>query len=515
MAAPQAQPFAMTPPNIGGVAGANLTPWTGGIPNASWSASDTTNPLTPYCYHFPDDKSLKVYAFQTNAPDDKFKRDDADYPLSSFAEDLMDKFARGGMAYLFHMLDPIDRNTRVNILEFHSRFTKDNVADEVQFMTADPLTRPGTGTRFAVVRNRYDAFDKANLNAARVYLLSALDEGLKVAIRPQITADMSVMEIWMIIVAEVQSDSIRAHRKLERDIEKMKLDEYAGENVKELARDLLVKCSELERAKRLPSDMILTIVEIFSKCSVEDFRIHFIGRRSDVEKFLKESAGKSAAVVALMPTRITYRILIDEAISKYQSLVDSTDGWGPAAKLEDKGGAPSAFASCMSADDMKKMFEAQLSLMAKQGQFGGTRTCYNCGADDHFAKDCPKPPKSNGNGGRSKGWKKIAPIVFKDLVKTAEGQKWTFCAHCNRYTPSHDTATHSGAKKNGVNNADWDPTGKSDTTTILGSGSAAQNNNNNNNSNDNGGTGGTENEGANAAVAETSGMNLGNFSAFY
>jgi hypothetical protein len=41
-------------------------------------------------------------------------------------------------------------------------------------------------------------------------------------------------------------------------------------------------------------------VNIYAKSSVEEFRIYFIGRQVEVERFLKKSSGKSRDVVRAM-----------------------------------------------------------------------------------------------------------------------------------------------------------------------------------------------------------------------
>ena len=44
--------------------------------------------------------------------------------------------------------------------------------------------------------------------------------------------------------------------------------------------------------------------------------------------------------------------------------------------------------------------------------------CYNCGAEDHCAKDCPEPKKNNSEGGGSnRNWRTIPPSASRGESK--------------------------------------------------------------------------------------------------
>ena len=94
--------LAATKPKYGKVGGSHV--WIGGAPLADWSNTSFIAPLTPYCWRSDDPISqMKVYGKQTDGQDVKFKHDNPDYPLLSFATDALNHMEAHGMDTLFFM----------------------------------------------------------------------------------------------------------------------------------------------------------------------------------------------------------------------------------------------------------------------------------------------------------------------------------------------------------------------------------------------------------------------------
>jgi hypothetical protein len=407
-------------PKIGGIS--NGVVWVGGEPNVSWTETKNLEPRSAYCRRHTTDKDLKVLEYMLKAHVPKFKRDDPLFPLVSFASDVETHMELTGMDSVFWFADPTDPTQMLNVFTSHSRFPENYVAQEVS-------RKLKNGT--------YDKYDIQNLEFSANYLRESLDVTLRGDIRGLLRPKITGPELFMTVVSEIQSSSVRLYRAKERQLEAMSLKTYPGENVKTLTRDIANICDELDRAGRLPEDITLTIVNIYAKSSVEEFRIYFIGRRVEVERFLKKSSGKSRDVVRAMDDYIGYKEMGLEANSQYQSLIDSGN-YGPATTANDAGDAPQVF---MTKTDTTALIQQKLKTSTRDTS---TIKCFKCGKMGHFANKCPDTTTPSNVPSGAPNWKKVAPAATDEQTKTVDEVKYYWCDHanCKRWNPSHLTENH-------------------------------------------------------------------------
>ena len=82
-------------------------------------------------------------------------------------------------------------------------------------------------------------FDQHCLNALSdscQWLLASLDLSLKTHLQPQLPTNQTGPQLWMLIVAEVQADSLRRCTTLRKKFESLTLAQFKGENVREWAK---------------------------------------------------------------------------------------------------------------------------------------------------------------------------------------------------------------------------------------------------------------------------------------
>jgi hypothetical protein len=398
------------------------TPWTGGKPKPDRTDCERTSPLTPFGYRQAGEKFYKNYQKLTTGRILKLKRNDPSDTLTNFSDDAARHMERTGMDSVFYFTDPSDNDKMLNLFESHMHFTAAEISKQVTTMKAN---------------NTYDPYDIDNLNNSRSWLEDSLDSDLWNSLRSQVDRDLSGPELYMVLVSEVQSDSIQSMRTKEHKLQALKLKDYPGENVRDLNNDILVLCNTLFNNKTLPIDTILCIVDKYTAASSEDFRVHFMTRRAAVESFMRATAGKDAAVIAAMPDPITYRSITAEASTKYQSLLD-TDKWPSAATANDRGGAPDILAH------MAKL-ESKVDAVLLQKQTRGNGpvdmakiTCHNCGQPGHYKNDCPKSS--------SAGWQRTAPAAGEPESKQVGPRLFHWCATCNRWSTTHATVEKGNVK---------------------------------------------------------------------
>lgn len=411
--------------------------WIGGPPLADFSGTALASYNSPLAIRgISAESEIKGYAKRVlDGSSTKFKRDDPEFSLMAFAEEALGHMQTHGMDTVFYMtgVDSVGEGGE-EVFTYHSKYTKSHVASFIQGKIAN-------GT--------YDQQAQICLKESAQWLVNSLDESLKGSIRPQLTSRPTGPEVWMMIVSEVQSDSLRRCALLTEQFRSLSLSKYKGENVRDYAKaadDILL---QLERDDQLPSTHLLDIVDHLSSCTVMDFKIHWMTKRGKVEEFVKETLGKSKQAVATLPNRIHYRDLLEEAKSKFINLQHL---WGP--------GTPAKEEALLSQVKALKAQVAKMdqSLKSKAGGDGGKssgdtsgqskRKCFICDSTDHLKKDCPQK-KSGGGGGNNQSpstgkWAK--PKDGEPHEKTVDGVKKFWCSKCGdgkgRWNNTHKTDAH-------------------------------------------------------------------------
>ena len=282
----------------------------------------------------------------------------------------------------------------------------------------------------------------------------------------------------MMIVAEVQSESLRRCISLRKKFEGLTLVQFKGENVRDWAKEAHSCLLQLERDGQLPPLHLLDIVDQLTACSVMDFKVIWMAKRAPVEQFLKESTGKDESAIALMPNRIHFNDLIEEAKTGYTNLLHK---WGnqPTAKEQ------ALTAKITSLEAKVAQMNQKLSVADGKGNQTPKKngnnnnpsapnpkhkdlTCHNCGEKGHIKPHCPKKGEGNGtnnNNNTSNADKALwaPPKDGESWERMIKGSLRFWCPKCRRGNggwTNHKAAAHvDGFKKKmqGANNAATPP----------------------------------------------------------
>ena len=420
-----------TAPILGGVYKDDIV-WIGGPPNVDFSGPYCLTFPTPLCLRNLDaTMEIKGYTKRTQGHDIKFKRDDPEFGLNAFAEAALQHMQQCGMDTVFYM-EGVDVNGEggEELFHHHTRFTKATVDAFIAKQIRDGV---------------YDKYQKEALAQSAVWLYNSLDESLKASLRTQLASRPYGPSLWMIIVDEVQSDSLDRCDNIAEKFKAMKLADFKGENVREYAAVADEILTQLQTDRQLPRNHLKTIVDAFCKCTVEDFRIHWMGRRASVQQFIKDSAGKEEPVIKAMPNYIHFSHLLDEGKREYLGLEKQ---WGTAKQAVPNHAAMiSKLTSAVAKIDQK--LDQQLK---PKGNDDSDKKkdlkCYGCNKPGFTKKTCPdcNKGKKGDDKGKNDGGKWAPPKDGEPHEKMIDGVKMFYCEKCRRgkgrWTKDHGTDKH-------------------------------------------------------------------------
>ena len=449
----QQSTMSLSAPKIGGRVTDEIM-WIGGAPLFEWKGTCLLAPNTPLCYRSADPvQETKNFLRRVDPPDTKFKRDDPDYPLRAFAADALEHMQTNGMDTIFYMETAKDGITAEDdegakeIFTYHSRYTKEEVKAKMD----------------ELVKTTFDPYLKTAMKESGKWLAGALDISLKTSLRGELSKHPSGPVLWMLIVGEVQSNSLQRSVELTEEFEKLELSMFKGENVRDYCTKAEELLNQLEKEDQLPKTHLLKIIDVLTKCSVMDFKIQWMTRRTAVEEFLRQSHGKDQAAILKLSNYQSYTILLDTAKTDYDNLAKQ---WGPATNVQAK--TAEATLTNKLQGMIAKTIDAKLKGVTDAPSNGNnTKICDYCGKKNHIRPECRslqqdkknncvKPNKINrkkgGKAGESNGndvW--AAPKSGEPHTKVIQGKERKYCSKCRggkgAWTLNHLTEDHKSKEE--------------------------------------------------------------------
>ena len=260
------------------------TLWTGGIPSTNWDSTASALPETPFCYCLLNTTDqLKIHTTITKGLSKKFVFANSTYSLLAFKLGVWKHLCNMGMDLVFYFLDG-NTGTMENIVNWHSIFLLANIRKIV-------CDKKVIGSPY-----KYNMYNLHNLTCSQTFLLLSLTDNLLHAIEQKITNKTSGPEIWMYIVDKTQSDSAQCHQQIWDLICGLHLTDFPGENVRLFNQKCLSMFCELDNANAMDDNLLLHLLEAYTKSATETFRVTFITQHCNLKTYLHAVKGKSIAV---------------------------------------------------------------------------------------------------------------------------------------------------------------------------------------------------------------------------
>ena len=391
--------------------------WIGGPPNENFDGVVSTGPQTPLCFRNLDATSeIKGFAKRTAGAEIKFKRDNPEYSLVTFADAALQHMQTHGMDTPFYMQGAKDDGTGgMEVFTYHTHYTKKVVKE-------------------AIAGRPTDKYNNAALSESALWLANSLDTTLRSSLRTQLSTRPSGPVLWMMIVAEVQSDSLKRCDALADKFRSLSLASTKGENVRDYAATASDILTQLERDRQLPRTHLIRILDVFASCSVMDFKIHFMQRRAAIQQFVKDSAGKTDETIQDMDNYVHFSDLLEEGKEQYTNL---SDQWGPAKNVKPPESAMTA--ALKKLDAKVSQLDQKLTAKSPEGKKSEGKHCYGCGKKNYTKKTCPNCSKKKDEKDKDKDKKdtddnkKFAPPKDGEPTeKMIDGVLHKYCSKCYR-----------------------------------------------------------------------------------
>ena len=418
--------LAMSKPNprIGG--GTDTDTWWTGGPNLK----KLTRPKSSNARRPTDLKSLaKVQdaceeglseSRQLGTSDDK----DNNITVTSWVNEIRGLLEKRGMDTVFSIIQHHPKQPyEINLLTEWGEVSMIDVKNWVEQLKTTGVIQPD-GTEAPIC-----AFDSDNLDWSATMLKNSITVRLWEEIESDLEYGATGPEIFIAIMGRFQHASASAVRALVKKLEKLKLVQEPGMNVDTFSTKLADVVQQILAfgPKSVPEDLSSLVAQCFLDTDVDEFKLEASSIFNKVDRD---------------PRSMQWRAIITDLKTKYRSL-EGIGRWPHKNKKD------------VLTEEIALLNGTVNSLTQKledlRGSQGQKRTCFNCGADGHLRKDCPKPPQGNqsqqhpSGGAGTKHWTKVKPTDGQPHKKMVDKDEYLWCEKCGRWRKGdnkHLTADH-------------------------------------------------------------------------
>ena len=321
-------PFKPPDPKMGGLVQVKhdaYSAWTGGKPKADWSELEETSPeykQTTQLRPMLDDSG---FSKRCKGFEDKFSKNGN---LYKFQRCLIDHLKIMGMDTITYLPDPADNDQMVNVITDHTRFTQAYVRSAAPIQYA-----------------KYDVYDRSNDRAAHLMFVDSLNKTLKGEIQDRIPDEPSFLEVWMLFIQTLQSDSMERFKDMEKEVRSLQPQQFSGQNIAEMCLSIIKRCKGLTAAGVYDHQLNSKIIQnLLLADGNNQYKFALLQQQEKLNEALQvvRFMTKLEANEYLISRQLTFGDICRLAEDQYQQALGDKI-WGPASNLKDSKTPPGAF----------------------------------------------------------------------------------------------------------------------------------------------------------------------------
>ena len=442
--------------------------WTGGAPNATWTGLDDpstiiTNPrqsrsTSPKATSAHVSRQAGLFPYEEAQ---KFKSGD---DIEFFIKRLKSAFLDMGMDTIGYRHDPLDDTKMIDVLTAYPRLNKETMEPDSLWCLA-----------------RYDSYDKQNDLQAKKFLLASLSASLMMTVESKIDDDSLFVDVFFTFVEAERPQTVDGSQALVEIVRNMspRDPEYPNQNISLFVAAIRPKLKHLTAGRLWDSMNNVALCRILACAgsysdggSNPEYSNSLFDMHTKLQtacKLITHLANKEKAAY-MNKKNLGWDDILKLAETQYLSqMVATRVRWPPACNAKDSKAPPGAFGSANLTQFTPSNGGSNYNRGSTNASNGGGHSGGHNGKGKGNSNKRHGNGNGNGNGTRSNGNgngdgngtrtktknPKFAPPdgnatpnrhingipVFQKMIND---RKMEWCSKCNRWSTTHNTATHTG-----------------------------------------------------------------------